>query len=145
MRAEVSKPAMWEQYPSYREPGQSGTEHLFRVVFGNRRAGNHTMAKRFIALILGLLLICGLSPVESQTLPKAKSGPSNPSSCSDAHGWMRISTEKFVGNLSCFSPEINRQYALIGGGGVNGRDDISIQMIFLSKSGTHSCKIHGPD
>lgn len=53
---------------------------------------------------------------------------------------MRISTDNIVGNLSCFSPEISGQYASIGGGGVNGRDDVSIQIDFLSKPGTHSCK-----
>jgi hypothetical protein len=81
-----------------------------------------------------------ISWVDSQTLPDTKPALLSPSGCSKAHGWMRISTEKLVGNLSCFSPEINGQYASIGGGGVNGRDDVSIQMNLLSKSGTHSCK-----
>jgi len=53
---------------------------------------------------------------------------------------MRISTEKVVGNLLCFSPEINGGYASIGGGGVNGNDDITIQMNFLARAGTHTCK-----
>ena len=97
------------------------------------------MAKRLATLVLGLLFICGMTPIESQTPPNAKSGLSNPSSCSKARGWMRISTEKFAGNLACFSPEINGKYASIGGG-VNGRDDISIQINLLSKSGTHSCR-----
>lgn len=98
------------------------------------------MVKRFVLLIFALLFIYTLVPVESQTNPDAESGPLNPSSCSKERGWMRITTEKFSGNLSCFSPEINGPYASIGGGGVNGRGDISIQINLLSKSGTHSCK-----
>jgi hypothetical protein len=81
-----------------------------------------------------------INRVDSRTLPDTKAPLLSPSSCSKAHGWMRISTEKFVGNLLCFSPEINGQYTSIGGGGVNGRADVSIQMNLLSKSGTHSCK-----
>ena len=112
---------------------------MFPIVFGGERTESILMAKRFTIFSV-VILLCGLSPLKSQTLPNAKSAPSNPSSCSKAHGWMRISTEKLVGNLSCFSPEINGQYASIGGGGVNGRDDVSIQMLLLSKAGTHSCK-----
>lgn len=97
------------------------------------------MAKRFVVLILALFFIYRLIPVESQTNPDAKSGPLSRSSCSKAHGYMRITTAKFSGNLPCFSPEVNGPYASIGGG-VNGREDIGIQINLLSKSGTHSCK-----
>jgi hypothetical protein len=54
---------------------------------------------------------------------------------------MTISTGDVAGDLSCFSPEINDGYASIGGGGVNGRNDIGIQMNFLSRPGTHTCRV----
>lgn len=98
------------------------------------------MPQRIMFYILAFLSVCRLSQLESRTLPNARSAQSYSSSCSKAHGWMRISTDRFVGNLSCFSPEINGHYASISGGGVNGRDDVSIQIDFLSKPGTHSCK-----
>lgn len=62
-------------------------------------------------------------------------------SCDNAHGWIRISTQGLLGDFSCFSPEINDGYASIGAGGVNGRSDIGIQMNFLSRAGTHTCKV----
>lgn len=46
-----------------------------------------------------------------------------------------------MGDVSCFSAEINDRYASIGGGGVNGRNDIRIQMDFLSRPGTHTCRV----
>jgi len=39
-----------------------------------------------------------------------------------------MSAGDFVGNLECFSPEINGRYASITAGGVNGEDSIGIQM-----------------
>ena len=62
------------------------------------------------------------------------------SSCSNAHGWMRISTGDIAGDLSCFSLEINDGYASIGARGVNGRNDVGIQMNFLSRPGTQTFK-----
>src|SRR6266478_3464092 len=63
------------------------------------------------------------------------------STCSNAHGWIKVSTADVEGYLSCFSPEIHGGYASIGGGSLNGSDEISIQMDFLSRSGTHTCKV----
>jgi hypothetical protein len=93
-------------------------------------------------LIVSLLLFA-LSPfhLESQSTNKSYARRLTSSSCSNAHGWMRISTAGIIGDLSCFSPDINDGHASIGGGGVNGRDDISIQMNFLSRAGTHTCKV----
>jgi hypothetical protein len=89
------------------------------------------------------LFIFALSPfhVESQSGTAPRSQLLTSSSCSHAHGWMSISTPGIVGHLSCFAPEIRNGYASIGGGGVNGRDDVSIQMNFLSRAGTHTCKV----
>jgi hypothetical protein len=64
-----------------------------------------------------------------------------PSTCSNADGWITVSLAGVDGYLSCFSPEVHGGYASIGGGGLNGRDDISIQMNFLSRSGTHTCAV----
>jgi len=93
------------------------------------------------------LVICCLMFVLSPLYLESQSAnPPHPpslaeSSCSKAHGWMRISTAGIVGVLSCFSPELHDGYASIGGGGVSGRDDVSIQMNFLSRVGIHSCKV----
>jgi hypothetical protein len=88
-------------------------------------------------------LVFALSPMhlESQSANPLHAPGLAESTCGKAHGWMRISTQDLVGDFSCFSPEINGGYASIGAGGVNGRDDISIQMNFLSRPGTHSCKV----
>jgi hypothetical protein len=53
---------------------------------------------------------------------------------------MRISTGDISGDLSCFSPQISNGYASIGAGGMNARNDIGIQMDFLSRPGTHTCR-----
>ncbi len=92
-------------------------------------------------LIVALLSVV-LSPfhVESHSFNELHTPPLAPSNCGNARGWMRISTGGIAGDLTCFSPEINHGYASIGGGGVNGRDDVSIQMNFLSRTGTCSCK-----
>lgn len=97
-----------------------------------------TMHKSLLVALLSFVL----SPfhLESQSANELHTPRLAPSNCGNAHGWMRISTAGIAGDLTCFSPEINRGYASIGGGGVNGRDDVSIQMNFLSRSGTHSCK-----
>lgn len=93
-------------------------------------------------LIISLLMFA-LSPFhsESQSVAESHARRLTSSSCSNAHGWMRISTPDVVGDLSCFSPEIHDGYASIGAGGVNGRGDIGIQMNFLSRSGTHTCNV----
>ncbi len=92
-------------------------------------------------LFSSLLLWLMACPVGSQA--PAGSSPRHliSSSCSNAHGWIRISSGDIAGDLSCFSAEINDGYASIGGGGVNGRNDIGIQMNFLSRPGTHTCRI----
>ena len=97
-----------------------------------------TMHKKLFLALLSFVL----SPfhLESQSPNELHTPRLAPSNCGNAHGWMRISTVDIVGDLTCFSPEINHGYASIGGGGVNGRDDVSIQMDFLSRPGTHSCK-----
>jgi hypothetical protein len=99
------------------------------------------MQKLLSSLLSSLLLGLMSNPVGSQTPPGSTARHLTSSSCSNAHGWIRISAGDITGNLSCFSPEIHGGYALIIGGGVNGRDDISIQMNFLSRPGTHTCGV----
>lgn len=98
------------------------------------------MQKALAPLFSSLLLWLMACPVGSQA--PAGSSPRHliSSSCSNAHGWMRISAGDIAGDLWCFSPEINDGYASIGAGGVNGRNDVGIQMNFLSRPGTHTCK-----
>ena len=98
--------------------------------------------RKLLPPLFSSLLLCLMScPVGSQAPARSSPRHLTSSSCSNAHGWMRISTGDIAGDLSCFSPEINDGYASIGAGGVNGRDDISIQMDFLSRPGTHTCKV----
>jgi hypothetical protein len=99
------------------------------------------MQKVLFPLFSSLFLWFMSCPVSSQAPSGSNPRHCTSSSCSNAHGWMRISTGDIAGDLSCFSPEINDGYASIGGGGVNGRDDIGIQMNFLSRPGTHTCKV----
>lgn len=77
-----------------------------------------------------LLLASALSPfcLQAQSAAKPFAPHLASSSCSNAHGWMRISMPGIAGAFTCFSPSIRDGYASIGAGGVNGRDDISIQM-----------------
>jgi hypothetical protein len=58
---------------------------------------------------------------------------------------MRISMPGIAGAFTCFSPSIRDGYASIGAGGVNGRDDISIQMDILSRAGTYTCRVPSLD
>ena len=88
-------------------------------------------------------LAFALSPlnIESRSPNLSRAQRVAQSSCGKARGWMRISTTGIVGDLSCFSPEIHDGYASIGGGGVKGQGNVSIQMNFLSRAGAHSCKV----
>lgn len=96
------------------------------------------MPKLFITFLLMFVLpgLCAgsQSPVRDHPLPLA------PSNCSNAHGWITISSPGITGNFSCFSPQISGGYASIGAGGVNGQDDVSVQMDFLSRAGIHTCR-----
>ncbi len=69
----------------------------------------------------------------------------SPSTCGDpycnSHGWVRISTPSGEAYLSGFSPEVNDGQASIGGGGLINGKGISIQIDFLSQSGTHTCRV----
>jgi hypothetical protein len=88
-------------------------------------------------------LICALFPlhIDSQSASPPPALHLRDNSRDKAHGWIRISTPGIVGDLSCFFAELHGGYASIGGGGVKRRDDVSIQMNFLSRAGTHSCKV----
>jgi len=98
---------------------------------------------RMRAELVVALLMFALSPFCSNSLAAANLNAPRLtlSSCSNAHGWMRISTPGLAGDLACFSPEIHGRYASIGAGGVNGRDGVTLQMNFLSRAGTHTCKV----
>jgi len=93
---------------------------------------------QLICLLMFGLWMC---PSTSFALAESHAPGLVQSSCSNAHGWMRISTPGIAGEISCFSPEIHDRYASISAGGVNGRDDVTIQMNFLSRSGRHTCKV----
>jgi hypothetical protein len=99
------------------------------------------MRKDLFVFFAGLFVLLASRPSDSRPHSNPEARRLVQSNCSNAHGWMRISTSDIVGDLSCFSPEINGHYASIGGGGVNERDDVGIQMNFLSRPGTHTCRV----
>ena len=98
-------------------------------------------ARNFFLLIFGYLLLLMPGDARSQAPPHSSPRRLTSSTCSNAHGWMTISIGDIAGDFSCFSPQISKGYASIGAGAVNGRNDIGLQMDFLSRPGTHSCRV----
>jgi len=95
----------------------------------------------FLRIFVSLLLLSTSRPAASQAPSTSNARHLSPSSCSNAHGWMRISAGDIAGNVSCFSPEIHDGYADIVGSVVNGRDDISIVMKFRAHLASQTCKL----
>src|SRR5260370_42166546 len=85
------------------------------------------MRKLLPPLFSSLLLCLNSCPVGSQAPARSSPWHLTSSSCSNAHGWMRISTGDIAGHLSCISPEINDGNASLRAGGVNCRDDMNIK------------------
>ena len=96
---------------------------------------------RGLICIFSILVVPLSLNLRAQSSGRSHAEPLVSSSCSNAHGWIRISTPGIFGALSCFSPQRRDGYASITAGGVNGRDDISIQMNILSRAGTHTCHV----
>jgi len=95
----------------------------------------------FSRVFVSLLLFSTLSPAGIQAPSVSGARHLTASNCSNAHGWMRISTGDIAGEVSCFSPEIDGGWANIVGSVVNGRDDISIVMEFRSHLASQTCRL----